>query len=82
MLGNKLSNKEGNANYTDLSYADVMIKYTHFLTHDRSIVIIRVPPYQPRQRRGWAVSDPIVTDYTRIWGTNKWMTRKKIHKLR
>ena len=78
----KLRNKEGNGNYTELSYADVMISDMHFLMYIRSSAIGIVPPHQPRWQRGQVVPDPMVTGYTWIWGKTKWPTRKKINKLR
>ena len=40
----KLESEQGNANYNDLSCADVTITDTHLLMHSRENMIVRVPP--------------------------------------
>jgi hypothetical protein len=61
----KLEIERGNANYNDLSCADVTITDTHLLMHGRANAIVRVPPPQRRRRRGQEANDPKNTDYTK-----------------
>ena len=77
----KLESERGNANYNNLSCADVTITDTHLLMHGRANAIVRVPPPRRRRRRGQEANDPKNTDYTRIWGITQWPTERRTNKL-